>query len=393
MQRGKPPHETEYSHTGGFCGMGESVDYYQVLGIGRDADPEEIKRAYRRLALKYHPDRNPGDKTAEERFKAAAEAYEILRDPQKRLLYDQFGHAGLNGTQFSAFSTFDSIFSSFSDIFNDFFGFSERPQAPPRRQPGRDLYYQLEIRFQDAVFGLETSIDISKAVPCEECQGSGQRQGGQGVRPCGLCQGYGTVTRTEGFFRINTTCPQCGGTGRQVGDPCPACGGEGLQRREKRVTLKIPAGVDDGTRLRLRGEGDVGRRGGPPGDLYVDLKVAQHPLFQREDNNLIYRTQISFVEAALGTELEIPTLTGSLPLTVPAGTQPGTRFTLYGEGVPILRGNGRGNLIVELELRTPTNLTPRQEDLLRKFLAAGRPKESGPTKKVRRRTTSAKAAT
>ncbi len=368
--------------------MGENVDYYQVLGIARDADPEEIKKAYRRLALKYHPDRNPGDKTAEDQFKAAAEAYEVLRDPQKRLLYDQFGHAGLAGTGFNHFSTFDSIFSSFSDIFNDFFGFSNTAQTRPRHQPGRDLYYQLEIKFQDAVFGLETGIDISKAVPCQECQGSGRRDGGQGVRACSCCQGYGTITRLEGFFRINTTCPHCGGTGRDVGEPCLACDGRGLARQQKRVTLKIPAGVDDGTRLRLRGEGDAGLGGGPPGDLYVDLKVAQHPLFQREENNLIYRAQLSFVDAALGTEVEIPTLTGSVPLVIPAGTQPGARFTIYGEGVPILRGNGRGNLIVELDLRTPTNLTPRQEELLRKFLATNRP---GKGKSSRRQAAATKA--
>lgn len=370
--------------------MGENVDYYQVLGIARDAEPEEIKKAYRRLALKYHPDRNPGDKTAEEQFKAAAEAYEVLRDPQKRLLYDQFGHAGLAGCNFNTFSSFDSIFSSFSDIFNDFFGFGNASQSRSRRQSGKDLYYQLEIRFQDAVFGLETSIDISKAVPCQECQGSGRRDGGQGVRACSVCQGYGTITRLEGFFRINTTCPHCGGTGREVGEPCPACDGLGLVRQPKRVTLKIPAGVDDGTRLRLRGEGDAGLGGGPPGDLYVDLQVAQHPLFQREENNLIYRAQLSFVDAALGTEVEIPTLTGAVPLVIPAGTQPGARFTIYGEGVPILRGNGRGNLIVELDLRTPTNLTPRQEDLLRKFAATCRPSPTGKATSARRQPAASK---
>lgn len=370
--------------------MGESLDYYQVLGIAKDADAEEIKKAYRRLALKFHPDRNPGDKTAEEQFKAAAEAYEVLRDPQKRLLYDQFGHAGLAGTHFNAFSTFDSIFSSFSDIFNDFFGFNSPSQSRPRRQSGKDLYYQLEITFQDAVFGLETSIDITKAVPCQQCQGSGRRDGGQGVRPCSFCQGYGTVTRVEGFFRINTTCPHCGGTGRDQGEACPSCKGGGLEQLQKRVTLRIPAGVDDGTRLRLRGEGDAGLGGGPPGDLYVDLKVTPHPLFQREDNNLIYHAQLSFVDAALGTELEIPTLTGSVPLIIPAGTQPGARFTIYGEGVPILRGNGRGNLIVALDLRTPTNLTPRQEDLLRKFSAASRLGAVGTTKSSRRRASSNK---
>jgi molecular chaperone DnaJ len=364
--------------------MGENIDYYQVLGLSRDANAEEIKKAYRRLALKYHPDRNPGDKHAEEQFKVAAEAYEVLRDPQKRLLYDQFGHAGLTGANFSASSTFDSIFAGFSEIFNDFFGMGDTRQTRPRRQRGRDLYYQLDIRFQDAVFGLETSIDITKAVPCQSCGGSGRQYGPQGQQPCRLCQGYGTITRLEGFFRINTTCPQCQGTGREPGEPCQDCAGQGWVRTQKRVSLKIPAGVDDGTRLRLRGEGDAGLNGGPAGDLYVDLRVARHPLFEREDSNLIYRTQLSFVEAALGTELEIPTLTGAVPLTIPPGTQPGDRFTIYGEGVPILRGNGRGNLIVELELRTPTNLTPRQQDLLRKFLSTTENKVSGHRKFTRR---------
>jgi len=372
--------------------MGENVDYYQVLGIARDADAEEIKKAYRRLALKFHPDRNPGDKTAEEKFKAAAEAYEVLRDPQKRLLYDQFGHAGLAGTNFTSFSTFDAIFSSFSDIFNDFFGVGSRPQSRSTRRAGRDLYYQLEIRFQDAVFGLETSIEITKAVPCQACQGSGRQDGGRGMRPCSLCRGFGTITRREGFFQLNTTCPQCGGSGRDQGDPCQSCGGSGLERQQKRVTLKIPGGVDDGTRLRLRGEGDAGIGGGPPGDLYVDLKVAPHPLFRREDSNLIYRAQLSFVEAALGVDLEIPTLTGSVPLTIPPGTQPGARFTIYGEGVPILRGNGRGNLIVELDLRTPTNLTPRQQELLRKFLHPADGKAADRLKPPRRRTAGKRVA-
>lgn len=371
--------------------MGENADYYQVLGIAKDADCEEIKKAYRRLALKYHPDRNPGDKHAEERFKAAAEAYEVLRDPQKRTLYDQFGQAGLEGMTFSGFSTFDSIFTSFSDIFNDFFGFSEPTQAQPRRQPGKDLYYQLEIKFQDAVFGLETSLAISKAVPCRECRGSGRQDGNRPPQACSFCHGYGTITRTEGFFRLNTTCSHCRGTGREPGEPCQACGGRGLATEEKRVTLRIPAGVDDGTRLRLRGEGDAGLGGGPPGDLYVDLKVTPHPLFQRQDSNLLYRTQMSFVDAALGSELLIPTLTGSVPLAIPPGTQPGARFIIYGEGVPILRGNGRGNLIVELELQTPTNLTPRQEDLLRKFLATNRP-QSVKGKSRRRQTAATKAS-
>jgi molecular chaperone DnaJ len=368
-------------------GMGDRVDYYQVLGITKNADPEELKKAYRRLALKFHPDRNPGDQKADEKFREAAEAYEVLRDPQKRSLYDQFGHAGLEGMNFGAFNNFENIFSNFGDIFNEFFGFSQRQQHQHRKQSGKDLHYQLEINFQDAVFGLETSVEVNKTVLCQHCQGSGRQSGGRQRQTCSFCQGYGTISRVDGFFRINTTCPHCLGTGSEVGDPCSECRGQGLQKQKKSVTLKIPAGVDEGTRLRLRGEGDVGQVGGPPGDLYIDLKVNPHPLFNRDGYNLIHRAQLSFVEAALGIEIDIPTLTGSVPLTIPAGTQSGTRFSVYGEGVPVLRGNGRGNLIVELELQTPTNLTSRQEDLLRKFLTASQKKY--PAKAKSRRTKSA----
>jgi molecular chaperone DnaJ len=373
--------------------MGDRVDYYQVLGITKNADPEEIKKAYRRLALKYHPDRNPGDKKADEKFREAAEAYEVLRDPQKKSLYDQFGHAGLEGMHFGAFNNFESIFANFGDIFNEFFGFSQRPQQQPRRQSGKDLHFQLEIDFRDAVFGLETNVEVTKSVPCQPCQGSGrQAEGGNPNRICLFCQGYGTISRMDGFFRINTTCPHCSGPGREAGNPCPECRGQGQQKEKKRVALKIPAGVDEGTRLRLRGEGDIGQFGGPPGDLYIDLVVNAHPLFKRDGNNLIHRARLSFVEAALGTEIEIPTLNGTIPLVIPAGTQSGTRFTLYGEGVPVLRGNGRGNLIVELELQTPTNLTPRQEDLLRKFLATHRKKQSTKAKSPRSKAVAPKNA-
>ncbi len=371
--------------------MGERVDYYQVLGVAKNADPEEIKKAYRRLALQYHPDRNPGDQRANEKFREAAEAYEILRDPQKRSLYNQFGHAGLEGVNFGTFNNFEDIFASFGEIFNEFFGFSQRPQHQHRKQSGKDLHYQLEIDFQDAVFGWETSVEVIKNVFCQPCQGSGRLPGGK-KQACSFCQGYGTISRVDGFFRINSTCPHCLGTGIEVNDPCPECRGQGLQKQKKNVTIKIPAGVDEGTRLRLRGEGEVGQFGGPPGDLYIDLKVTPHPLFKRDDHNLIHRVQLSFVEAALGIEIDVPTLNGSIPLNIPAGTQSGARFTIYGEGVPVLRGNGRGNLIIELELQTPTNLTSRQEDLLRKFLATYRKKHPAKAKSPRSKTAASKTA-
>jgi molecular chaperone DnaJ len=372
--------------------MEDRVEYYQVLGISKNADSEEVKKAYRRLALKFHPDRNPGDKKAEDKFRQAAEAYEVLRDPQKRSLYDQFGHAGLEGMQFGAFNNFENIFSSFGDIFNEFFGFNQRSQSQPRQQPGKDLHYQLDLEFHDAILGLETSVEVKKSLPCRHCQGSGRVVQGRPKQTCSFCQGYGTVTRMDGFFRINTTCPYCLGSGSELGDPCPACLGRGQEEQLKRVTLKIPAGVDEGTRLRLRGEGDIGQFGGLPGDLYIDLRIKPHPLFRREGNNLIHRARLSFVDAALGIEINIPTLTGAATLTIPAGTQSESRFTIYGEGVPVLRGNGRGNLIVELELQTPTNLTPRQEDLLRKFLATSRKKPSAKAKSPRSKAAATKTA-
>jgi molecular chaperone DnaJ len=293
---------------------------------------------------------------------------------------------------FGAFQNFDTIFASFGDIFNEFFGFNQRPPTQHRPRPGKDLLYHLEIDFQDAVFGLETSVEISRTSGCHHCQGQGHLAPNGQPRNCSCCQGYGTISRMDGFFRINSTCPHCAGTGAERGDPCPQCQGQGVLPQRKQATLKIPAGVDDGTRLRLRGEGDAGQNGGPPGDLYIDLKVKPHPLFQRDGNNLIHRAQVSFVDAALGAEITIPTLTGSLPLTVPPGTQSETRFTLYGEGVPVLRGAGRGNLIVELELRTPTNLTPRQEDLLRKFLASTQKKTTPKTKSRRNKSLASKTA-
>jgi molecular chaperone DnaJ len=371
--------------------MGDSNDYYQVLGITKNADPDQIKKAYRRLALKYHPDRNPGDEKADAKFREAAEAYEILSDPQRRVLYDQFGHAGLEGMHFSNLNNFDNIFANFGDIFNEFFGFNQRSQQP-RRQTGRDLHYQLEVDFQDAIFGLETSVEVEKSIPCHLCQGSGRQAGGSQKQICSFCQGYGTISRMDGFFRINTTCPHCSGTGLEPGLPCPECRGQRLEKKEKRVTLKIPAGVDEGSRLRLRGEGDIGQNGGQNGDLYIDLKIRSHPLFQREGNNLIHQARLSFVEAALGVVVQVPTLTGSVPLTIPPGTQSGTRFTIYGEGVPVLRGNGRGNLIIELELQTPTNPTPRQEDLLRNFLSPQQKKPSGQPKAPRKKVAARKNA-
>ncbi len=348
--------------------MVDKADYYAVLGVPRHSDEAEIKKAYRRLALKYHPDRNQGDKRAEEKFKEAAEAYEVLSDPEKRRLYDQFGHAGLRDFQFGGFSDFNDIFASFSDIFEDFFSFGGgRQRAQRRAQRGADLHYQLDIDFTDAVFGIETPLEVAKLEQCPGCAGSGVKSGSR-PQTCHFCQGKGTVSQVEGFFRINHTCPVCAGQGQVIKDPCPECRGQGHIRRVKQVHLKIPPGVDEGTRLRLRGEGQAGHNGGPPGDLFVDLRIGPHPRFQRNGVNLHSRVSLSFVEAALGTEIDVPTLSGTKKLAIPPGTQPGATFELFGEGVPYLRGLGRGNLVVEVELHTPTNLTPRQLELFQEFL-------------------------
>lgn len=348
--------------------MVDKRDYYAVLGVPRQAGAEEIKKAYRRLALKYHPDRNQGEREAEERFKEAAEAYEVLIDPEKRRLYDQFGHAGLQGMSFGGFQDFEDVFASFGDIFEDFFSFGGRSRrAGKRPQRGADLHYQVDIGFTEAIFGTETTVEVGKTGSCPECNGTGVKRGSS-VQTCSFCHGRGSISQVEGFFRINRTCPQCAGHGQVITDPCPGCRGQGRVRHVKQVNLKIPAGVDEGTRLRLRGEGEAGQNGGPPGDLFIDLRVGPHPIFQRQGLNLCYRLPVSFIEAAVGTEIDVPTLSGAQKLAIPPGTQNGAIFELRGEGVPDLRGNNRGNLVVELALQTPTNLSPRQMELLREVM-------------------------
>ncbi|MDY7033321.1 MAG: molecular chaperone DnaJ [Thermodesulfobacteriota bacterium] len=343
----------------------EKRDYYDILGVSRGSNGEEIKKNYRKLAMKYHPDRNPGDNEAEEKFKEAAEAYEVLRDPQKRQLYDQFGHEGLQGTGFRGFSGFEDIFSSFGDIFEDFFGFGSRRNRTAARR-GADLRYDLEISFKDAAFGMETEIEIPKAVQCERCQGTGAKLGTYPVN-CPGCQGRGQVTRSQGFFSVSTTCPHCNGEGKIITNPCEDCHGSGRVKRQKKVSVKIPGGVEESSRLRLRGEGEDGERGGPSGDLYVVLHVEQHPLFQRDGSDVICQVPISFAQAALGENMDIPTLEGTKKIHIPKGTQSGQIFHLRGEGARHLRGGGRGDQIVQVIVKTPTKLTKRQEELLREF--------------------------
>ena len=339
-------------------------DYYDVLGVQRDAETEEIKKAYRNLALKHHPDRNPGDSEAEEMFKEAAEAYEVLHDPEKRQIYDQFGHEGLQGTGFSGFGGFEDIFSSFGDLFEEFFGGGRRRRrGGPSR--GRDLRYDLEIDFLDAAQGSEVELIIPRNETCEDCNGTGSTTGER--ETCATCGGHGQVYQSRGFIRLATTCPACGGAGQQITDPCATCSGHGLVTREKTVSVRIPGGVDTGSRLRLRGEGESGRLGGPSGDLYVVIHVKPHEFFEREGDHIICTVPISMIDAALSAEIDVPTLENDRKLKIPKGTNSGDVLRFRGEGFPNLRGYGRGDQIMEIKVLTPTRLSKRQEELLREF--------------------------
>jgi molecular chaperone DnaJ len=343
-------------------------DYYEILGLSRNATDQEIKAAYRKLALKYHPDRNPGDKEAEESFKEAAEAYEVLRDSQKRNIYDQYGHEGLQGTGFSGFRGFEDIFSSFGDIFDEFFGFGSGRRSRTASRRGSDLRYDLTISFMDAAFGVEKEIEIEKLESCDKCQATGCAPG-TSPEDCHQCGGTGQLRRSQGFFSVSTTCPSCRGEGRTISSPCSDCSGRGRIARMKTVSLKIPGGVDTGSKLRLTNEGESGLRGGSPGDLYVFLRVEPHEFFKRRDNHVICQVPISFVQAALGADIDVPTLQGKKKLNIPKGTQPGAVFRFKGEGIPSLRGRGRnrGDQIIQILVKTPTGLNKKQEELLQEF--------------------------
>ncbi|MEW6501788.1 MAG: molecular chaperone DnaJ [Thermodesulfobacteriota bacterium] len=344
------------------------TDYYRVLGVSPDASADEIKKAYRQMAMKCHPDRNPGDKEAEEQFKAAAEAYEVLGDLEKRKIYDRYGVSGLRDSGYSGPGNFDDIFSGFSDIFGDLFGMGGR-SAGRRRQgpsPGADLRYDLSISFMEAAHGAEKEIEITRRDTCWTCEGSGLRPGHK-PQTCPTCQGRGQVLHAQGPFRIQTNCPHCHGQGEIITDPCTDCNGQGLVPRKKKVSLKIPAGVDTGARMRLRGEGEGGRKGGHAGDLYVIIYVEAHEFFQREGDDILCAIPISFTQAALGCTLKVPTIHGSHDLAIPAGTQTGQLFTIKGEGVPHLRGQGRGNMLCEVQVRIPTKLNKKQKELLKEF--------------------------
>jgi molecular chaperone DnaJ len=340
-------------------------DYYDVLGVSRNANESEIKKVYRQLALQFHPDRNPGNKDAEEKFKEASEAYEILRDPEKRDLYDRYGHDGLRRTGFSGFSGFEDIFSSFGDIFEDFFGFgTERRKAGPRKGP--DFRYDLTISFMDAAMGKEMEIEIPRLEACGTCKGDGIKPGTK-KETCAACRGTGQVTQSQGFFTLRTTCSRCRGQGFLVPTPCPDCRGAGKVKKPKKISIKFPAGVDTGSRLKISGEGGEGEKGGRRGDLYVVLHVESHPFFERQNDDLFCQISISFAQAALGEEIEVPTLNGHKKVNILPGTQSSQVFTLKGQGVPHLDGFGKGDLNVQILVKVPTQLNKRQKELLKEF--------------------------
>jgi molecular chaperone DnaJ len=346
---------------------GEKRDYYEVLGVHRNASDTEIKKAFRKLAIQHHPDKNPGDKESEEKFKEISEAYEVLSDPQKRAQYDQFGHAGLGGAGgfysggFGAGSPFGDIFS---DIFGDLFGGGGRQRGRGRR--GDDLQYTLEINFEEAAFGVETKIDIPYDKRCDDCGGSGAKPGTE-PKICPTCLGAGQIRLQQGIFSMSRTCSQCGGEGRVVDNPCPKCRGTGSVRDRKTLSVKVPQGVESGTRLKLMGEGGQGTKGGPNGDLYVLIAVRDHQVFTREGNDVVCEIPISFPQAALGCETEVPTLDGKISLKIPEGTQSGKVFRLRGKGIPNIQGYGRGDQLVLIRVETPVNLNRQQKDLLEEF--------------------------
>jgi molecular chaperone DnaJ len=342
--------------------MAAKRDYYEVLGVSRDASEQDVKSAYRRLALKYHPDRNPGDATAEERFKEAAEAYSVLGDPEKRQRYDAYGHAGL-GSQAAGFDP--TIFNDFSDILGDFFGFGDlfgrRPRSGPRR--GADLRYNLEIGFEEAAFGTETHIQIPRAENCGACKGSGSAPGTEPAS-CPTCRGSGQVTFQQGFFSVARTCGHCRGSGRIISQACPTCRGQGRVALERKLQIKIPPGVDTGSQLRIAGEGEPGTRGGPPGDLYVVLRVQEHAFFKRDGPHLYCEIPVNVAQGTLGASLEVPTLGGGkTKLALPAGTQPGAVLRVRGQGFPQLGGRGRGDLHVLVRVVVPSKLSGDEKRL------------------------------
>ncbi|WP_031433685.1 molecular chaperone DnaJ [Methylomarinum vadi] len=345
-------------------------DYYKLLGVDKNASDAEIKKSYRRLAMKFHPDRNKDDpQLAEKKFKEVKEAYEVLSDPKMRSAYDQFGHAGVDpsmggGQGFGGFGGAESFSDIFGDVFGDIFGGGGRQRSSVQR--GADLRYNLELTLEEAVGGTEATVKVPVLVTCSECNGSGARKGSSPVT-CSTCHGQGQVRMQQGFFSVQQTCPTCRGTGKQIKDPCPKCYGQGRVQETKTLSVKVPAGVDSGDRVRLAGEGEAGVNGGPAGDLYVQVHVKEHPIFTRDGANLYCEVPINFPTACLGGELEVPTLNGKVKLKIPPETQTGKLFRLRGKGVKPVRGGGVGDLLCRVQIETPVHLTREQKELVEKL--------------------------
>ena len=349
-------------------------DYYEILGVNRDADPADIKKAYRQLAMKYHPDRNQGDKASEEKFKEASEAYEVLSDPQKRQLFDSYGHAGLEGAGFRGFSGVEDVFSSFGSIFEEFFGggfggldmgFGGRKRS--RARAGADLRHDITITFEESAFGVEREVNITKQAACEACGGSGAQEG-TSRETCSSCRGSGQVAHSQGFFMIQTTCPKCRGEGSIIAKPCNECRGHGRVRKSKKINVKVPPGVEDGMRLILRGEGEAGENGGPSGDLYVVVSVRRHDLFKRDGDNVMMDLPVSFPQAALGAKIKVPTLYGEEEIEIPSGIETGESVKVKGKGFQNVHSKKKGDQIVEIFVKTPKKLSRKQKELLEEFV-------------------------
>ena len=343
-------------------------DYYQVLDVPRTATEADIKKAYRRLAMKLHPDRNPDDHEATDKFKEVKEAYEILADAQKRAAYDQFGHAGVEGMRGAGagqgFDPRDAFGDIFGDVFGDIFGAGRRGRSQVYR--GADLRYELELSLEQAVFGDTVNVDFATLAECGECSGSGSAKGAKPAS-CETCRGAGQIRMQQGFFTVQQACPRCNGRGQVITDPCASCRGQGRVRKQKTLSVKVPAGVDNGDRIRLSGEGEAGRNGGPPGDLYVEVRVLDHPIFERDGAHLSCEVPVSFATATLGGSVEVPTLGGNATIKVPAETQSGRVFRLRDKGIRPVRGGATGDLFCRVVVETPVHLTREQKDLLKKF--------------------------